>query len=380
MRAVADFGRMNTCTDQNRKITETLRVLSAPPVTPPDSPSEATVRRFPVKMVALLISFVLLLAGAAVIISIISPDAAKMLSSTSIEDAEGGAEIPQAFPKPQSLTIAPVIREITGSGYVVAPDMTVVYAKRGGLITNILVEPGDTVKEGQPLLVVEESAMQFATEEARLKYSAAKVSLSAARISQRQAKVVLLRQTELNRRGVVAGQLQEDAETAFLIASNGVEQAQADVDKASLAVQVAEDRVSDLTVRAPITGTVTRLSAHVGDTVLDRIDAIHDGVGLLTIARLDSLAIDADMAEKAIRGLEINLKGEAVLDAFPDRPFTFALLRVAPEVNAAKGTVKVRLIPNDPPSGIRPGMAARVRIALSASNPQSTNHQGANSQ
>ncbi|KMW56559.1 efflux transporter, RND family, MFP subunit [Candidatus Rhodobacter oscarellae] len=258
--------------------------------------------------------------------------------------------------------------------------MTVVYAERGGLITTIFVEPGDTVTAGQPLLVVEDSATQLAAEEAKLTYSSAKISLAAARISQRQAKAILGRQSELNRRGVVASHHLEDAETAFLMASNSVEQAEAAVAKARLAVQVAEDRVSDLTVRAPIAGTVTRLSAHVGGAVLDRTDAIHDGVGLLTIARLDSLAIDADVAEKAIIGLETNLEGEAVLDAFPDRPFTFALLRVAPEVNAAKGTVRLRLTPIDPPPGIRPGMAVRVRIALPPPNSQSTNHQGANLQ
>lgn len=371
---------MNTFTDHNRKMAETLRDLSVSPVASPTTPLEAKVRRFPLKIAALLTSAVLLLAGAAVVLRIDNPGAVMGSSLTFFEDARAGVEVPQTLPKPPSLAVVPVIREITGSGYVVAPDMTIIYAERGGLITNILVEAGDTVTVGQSLLVVEEPGIHFAAEEAKLAYSSAKLSLEAAHISKRQADTILRRQAELNRRGVVASYHLEDAKTAFLMASNGVEQAEAAVDNANLAVQIAEDRVSDLTVSAPINGTVTRLSAHVGDAVLDRIDAIHDGVGLLTIARLDRLAIDADVAEKAIRGLETNLKGEAVLDAFPDRPFTFALHRVAPEVNAAKGTVELRLTPIDPPSGILPGMAARIRIALSSPNPKSTEQTGANSQ
>ena len=125
----------------------------------------------------------------------------------------------------------------------------------------------------------------------------------------------------------------------------------------------AEAKLANLTIRAPISGTVLQVTAKKGDRVPDFADALRSG-GLVTIARFDQLVIDADVAEKAVGGLASGQMGEATLDAFADQPFAVAIQRIAPEVNSAKGTVSLRLVPKDPPAGIRPGMAARIRIIL----------------
>ena len=85
---------------------------------------------------------------------------------------------------------------------------------------------------------------------------------------------------------------------------------------------------------------------------------------MLTITNTKSLAIDADVAETTIAALKPGLRGQAVLDGFPDRPFVVTLVRLAPVASAEKGTVTLRLSLDDPPDGILPNMAARIRIAL----------------
>ena len=371
----ADPDGMNTFSDHNRQMAETLRELSASPV-PSPVVAPTPLRRFPLRLVAVLAGTVLLLAGAAFALRSAVPHTGIGLPQTPFQNGSAPTDQP---PQPSSEPSTPlailIVREITGSGYVIAPDMAIVYAERGGTITDILVEPGDQVVAGQALLLVEDSGIRFAAEEARLALAAAKLTLAAAHTSMVQAENTLNRQTELRQRGVIASERLEDAEHAFLIAANSAEQAKTTLSSAELALRVAEDRVDDLTVRAPISGTVTNLAAHVGDAVLDRVDAIHDGIGLMTIARLDTLAIDADVAEKAIGNLQTHLVGDAVLDAFPDQTFRFELHRIASQVNAAKGTVALRLAPIAPPPGIRPGMAARIRIALphsSSHDPQET--------
>ena len=122
--------------------------------------------------------------------------------------------------------------------------------------------------------------------------------------------------------------------------------------------------MAELTVRATFAGTVTRLDARVGDTVLARIDSVRESQSLLTITNTKSLAIDADVAETTIAALKPGLRGQAVLDGFPDRPFAVTLVRLAPVASAEKGTVTLRLSLDDPPNGILPNMAARIRIAL----------------
>lgn len=119
-------------------------------------------------------------------------------------------------------------------------------------------------------------------------------------------------------------------------------------------------------VRAPFAGTVTRLNAHVGDTVLARADSVRENQSLLAITDTVSMAIDADVAETNIASLRPGLRGEAVLDGFPDRAFAVEVVRLAPIASVEKGTITVRLSLIDPPEGIRPNMAARIRIPLAA--------------
>ncbi|MDU9006014.1 efflux RND transporter periplasmic adaptor subunit [Sedimentitalea todarodis] len=354
----------------------TLRELSASFAASPGIASAAPTEPVWPRGKLFLAGAIMLLIGAAVVSG---PRIARAVFDAFRTSADAATESAFLAHAPEQAAIPigqPIHREITGSGYVVAPETATVFAERGGRITEIHVVPGDTIAAGQPLLSMDDAGIRYAAEDAQLVVRSAELSLAAARIALEQAEAVLNRQTALNQRGVVAGERLEDARTAFLGAANAVDQAKATLAKAGLGLRVAEDRVADLTVRAPISGTVTQLSVHVGDAVPDRVDAIHDGVGLMTIARMDRLAIDADVTEKAIADLGEDLVGEAVLDAFPDRPFAFQVQRIAPNVNAARGTFELRLVPTDPPEGMRPGMAARIRIALSDPKSHTAKHVG----
>ncbi len=59
----------------------------------------------------------------------------------------------------------------------------------------------------------------------------------------------------------------------------------------------------------------------MGDTVLARADSVLENQSLLTITDTKTMVIDADVAETNIAALRPGLRGEVVLDAFPDQPF-----------------------------------------------------------
>lgn len=259
---------------------------------------------------------------------------------------------------------APAVRQVTGSGFVVAPRMTAVFAKYEGRITKIAVEPGDIVQAGQILVMLEDAGSRFALEQAHAARNQAELVLVAREIDLAQARTLQDRAEILAARGATSKQALDDARTATDRASNAVAQARQSADSAELAIRIAEERVAELTVRAPFAGTVTRLDAHVGDMVLARLDSVLERQSLLTLTDTKSLVIDADVAETTIAALKPGLRGQAVLDGFPDQPFAVAVLRLAPVVSAEKGTVSLRLSLEGPPVGIRPNMAARIRITL----------------
>jgi RND family efflux transporter MFP subunit len=256
------------------------------------------------------------------------------------------------------------VREVTGSGTVAAPRTTTVFSKYEGRITNVKVDPSDIVKAGQTLVTLDDPGARFALDRAKGARIAADLVLAARTIDFAQARATLDRLEILATRDAASRQHLEEARAAFDRASNAVAQARQDLATSELAIRIAQEPVDELTIRAPFAGTVTQLNAHVGDTVLARADSVRESQSLLTVTDTTSMVIDADVAETNIAALRPGLRGEAVLDGFPDRPFAVEVLRLAPVASVEKGTISLRLSFIDPPQGIRPNMAARIRIPL----------------
>ncbi|MGO4486192.1 efflux RND transporter periplasmic adaptor subunit [Rhizobium pisi] len=260
-------------------------------------------------------------------------------------------------------TVAPT-REITGSGYVVAPDVATVFSKYEGRIVAVAVEAGERVVAGQVLVQLDDAGARFALRGAEISGRAAALAVEARSIVLAQARSSLDRAGRLAGRDAMSAEALEAAKAAFDTAENAAARARQDAAKADLDIDRAREQVEALTVRAPISGTVTRLDAHVGDTVLSREDSVRENESLLVITDTSSLVIDADVAEANMALMRPGLSGEAVLDGFPDQPFAVAVSKIAPVMSREKGTVTLRLTLSSPPSGVRPAMAARIRLVV----------------
>jgi RND family efflux transporter MFP subunit len=366
---------MNTNTEQNRKLAETLRSLSLEPSFQTTEPPVNKSRRL------VLTSTLLALGVSAIAVAFFWPDIAPRLKTVlqpqpemaapgraqtddkpsvpSIQAASGtSSPIPSA--NSPRLASAP---EITGSGFVVAPRIVTVFSKYEGEIASVGVRIGDRVEAGQVIVGIDDVSADFSLEQAKADSDAAKLVLDGKILALKQADSSLQRNTVLSAKSAVAVQTVEEAQTARDTAVNAVDQARQSYAKAQLGVKIAQEHVDALIVRAPISGTVTRLDAHVGGRVLARVDSIKENESLLTITDTKSLVIDADVAETNIGELRPGLRGEAVLDGFPDKPFAIEILQLWPVASAEKGTITLRLALLNPPDGTMPNMAARIRIS-----------------
>lgn len=267
-----------------------------------------------------------------------------------------GHVAPPAAPSPA--------REITGSGFVIPEQGTRVFSKYEGRVVAVAVTAGDVVARGQALVVLEDRDARFGLEQAQAVKAAAGLQEVARRIDLVQSETERDRMERLFASDAVSRQALELARLRQQQAENAAAQARQAVESADIALRMAWDRLNEQTVSAPFAGVVTGLSVHVGDTVLARADSVREDQSLLTLTDMDRLAIDADVAEATIATLTPGLGGEAVLDAFPDQPFRIAIRRLAPVASAEKGTVTLRLDLIDPPKGLRPNMAARIRIPI----------------
>ncbi|ACI55539.1 secretion protein HlyD family protein [Rhizobium leguminosarum bv. trifolii WSM2304] len=372
----AMFAGMNTTTEHDRDLAAKLRSLSIEPgALKTEPPKPHSLRRLTPRVMLVLAAAASLAAALfygpetlqrieTALAGLSGGDLAISADRVKARASDGAAVEAVRTPTDGAKSAAALPREVTGSGYVVAPDIATVFSKYEGRIVAVEVEAGDSVVAGQVLVRLDDAGARFALRGAEIAGRAAALALEARTIELAQARSSFARSERLAGRDAMSAQALEEARTAVDKAENAALQARQDVEKAELEIDKAREQVEALIVRAPISGTVTRLDAHVGDTVLSREDSVREDESLLTITDTASLVIDADVAEANIALMRPGLSGEAVLDGFPGQPFAIAVSKIAPVVSREKGTVTLRLSLTSPPPGMRPAMAARIRLLV----------------
>ncbi len=133
--------------------------------------------------------------------------------------------------------------------------------------------------------------------------------------------------------------------------------ASAAVSEASAQLALAQARLAQTRIVSPSDGIVLTRSVEPGDVV-------RAGQILLVMARLGPTRLSVQVDEKDLAVLRLGQRGRALADALPDRPFDAQLSFIAPEVDADRGTIEVRLDVPNPPAELRPDMTVSVNIEI----------------
>lgn len=123
------------------------------------------------------------------------------------------------------------------------------------------------------------------------------------------------------------------------------------VDRLTLASQVR----AELSVRAPISGTVTSRSVNPGEV----IDANKE---ILRVTDLSSVWIIAQVYERDITRLRIGGPASITSDAFADRVFRGQIAYIDPQIDETTRTAKVRIELDNPGQILKLGMYVRVSL------------------
>jgi len=250
---------------------------------------------------------------------------------------------------------------LQATGYVTAHRQATVSAQITGTLTKVLIEEGASVKEGQVIAQLEDSALRAALGVATANARAAQAQVAQARAQLEQAQSDARRQDELVAKGMVTRQAAEQARTAVAAAAATVDARNREAEAAR--AQESQSKVNfDYTViRAPFAGVVTEKAAQVGE-IVSPLSAgggfTRTGIG--TIVDMDSLEVDVDVNEAYIGQVVPNMAAQAVLDAYPDWRIPAHVIAVVPTADKGKATVKVRVAVEVKDSRLVPNMAARV--------------------
>ncbi|HEY8048584.1 MAG TPA: efflux RND transporter periplasmic adaptor subunit [Ramlibacter sp.] len=250
---------------------------------------------------------------------------------------------------------------LQATGYVTAHRQATVSAQITGTLTKVLIEEGESVKQGQVIAQLEDNGLRAAYEVARANARAAQAQVEQARAQLAQAKSDAQRQDELVAKGMVSRQAAEQSRTALAAAAATLDARVREAEAARAQESQAKVNFDYTVIRAPFSGVITEKAAQVGE-IVSPLSAgggfTRTGIG--TIVDMDSLEVDVDVNEAYIGQVTPNMAAQAVLDAYPDWRIPAHVIAVVPTADKGKATIKVRVAVDVKDSRLVPNMAARV--------------------
>ncbi len=282
-----------------------------------------------------------------------------------------------------------LVKTVVASGHFETPYRVEIGSQMSGIVTDVLVEEGQTVKAGQELIrldnrEVNASVVQaegaLAQAEARIRQlndltlPAAKASLAQAQASLIDAQNTYDRTSSLFKSGFSPNSALDDAQKNLDVAKAQVRNAELQVFTASPAGSdyvVAETQVHQ--ARANLEATRSRLTYTTIVAPRDGIlisrnvqkgSVVQSGKALLVLAPngISQLVITVD--EKNLGLITLGEKAIASADAFPDQKFEAKVSYINPSVDITRASVEVKLEVADPPPFLRQDMTVSVDIEV----------------
>jgi HlyD family secretion protein len=234
---------------------------------------------------------------------------------------------------------------LSGSGYVVTGDRYISIGVRvAGRIERYLVEEGQHVRAGEALIQLDDRDSQASVKrtDAALRVAQANLGL---------AEAELRRGFSLDSSRVISEQELDVLRNKAAVGRATVSQLEAELEQARVSLDYT-------TLRAPRDGVVLAKLKEVGEIAVPGGFA---GSGdLVRMANLEDMRAEVDVNEADLGRVQIGGPARVTPDALPDRSYAAEVVKLYPQVDRQKGTLKVEVGILEPDDRLLPDMSARV--------------------
>lgn len=271
-----------------------------------------------------------------------------------------------------------VARQITATGRVVpaANKQAVIAPPVGGILTGGQIPRiGQRVAQGQTIAVLQQTATS--AEQAQVRAAAASVNIEnarlegdrrtaageveSARVRLAQATKEASRAQRLYERKAFSERQLQAAEADLEAAKVGYDAAVKRVEALTASRSVAAARANvgsanaSFTVRAPLSGYVTKVNKSIGEQVAP-------GEAILEISNLDTVWVEAPIFERDLNRLGGGAGATFTTAAYPDQEFRGSVVDIGSVINEqTRAATVVFQVPNGG-RALRIGMQANVRL------------------
>ncbi len=234
---------------------------------------------------------------------------------------------------------------LSGSGYVVTGEKYISIGVRvAGRIDAYLVDESEQVKVGQALVRLDSRDYEASLRRAQAALAVARANLALKRKE-------LARLQELRARDI-ASQSQLD------VKENEVAVSRAEIDRLDAEIDLAKVNLDYTVLRAPADGVILAKLKEVGEMAVPGGFA---GSGdLIRMANLEDVRAEVDVNEADLSRVHLGQSAQVVPDAYPDRRYAAKVIKLYPQINRQKGTLKVEVKLEAPDDKILPDMSVRI--------------------
>ena len=135
---------------------------------------------------------------------------------------------------------------------------------------------------------------------------------------------------------------------------------EANLEKAQSAFDLAQAMMEDNTLKAPISGTVTAVDAHVGENAVPMKP-------LMKIINTEGIVVKISVPENEIAQLNIDDEAEIVIPALDNRRYSGKVTEKSMTASLLTHSYPVKVTVNQPDIDLRPGMIGKVELPSNAS-------------
>lgn len=244
----------------------------------------------------------------------------------------------------------PLVKDLTfyteAIGYLTAAVSTEVRVATNGKIASILVNEGDTVSEGAPLLLIDPFEKEIKIEELK-----AQIALDDSSLKSAEKK--LKRYQSLTNKGLIAESEWEELESALT-------RSKAILKLDEIKLKELEHELAHCTVTAPFDGIIGRFDLHKGDHVEKQ-------AALFRIADLSILTVKFKMSEKDFLNLKDKPELVEVSCLCSGAPIGKANVTfIEPQFDKKSGLVLLKARLENQNLALKPGQKLKVKIPSSS--------------
>jgi HlyD family secretion protein len=239
---------------------------------------------------------------------------------------------------------------LTVTGYIVNRERIEISPRFLGVVKWIGVKKGDTVTNGQVVVLLDDS-------EQKARLAEAQAQLANARVAVEKAEIDYARALKLIAENIETRQTEDDLRLRVAAAKASLKQTEA-------TVELARTYLDWTVIRSPINGVVLEKLVDQGELVTPQSFGGGRGpsTAFLAVADTRDLQVEIDLNEADVAKVYLNQECRVTPEAYPEKSYRGFVAEMAPEANRQKGTLEVKVQIRDPDKFLTPELTARVDV------------------